>query len=386
MDHAPIGPDDLDAMDAADDAHMNGAGHGSIDFGAPAGNGTGDPYSQYKAEEPLVRFIDHDDLFAPEPKANLLVSDLGVGPGPPTGIFGQSYVGKTIVAMAGGMAIALGREFWGLYHVRGGLWVHVDYEQGRRRTKTLVQRLAAGFGATKEDLRGKLRVAVYPPLNLTMAGAIDHYARAFDGAAVATLDALKGLTPGVDENSSQMRDHMGVLARASEKTGATVLLNHNSGKTPLDGKRPRKEAGRGSSAIFDECATVFVMTAEKGEPAFVTHEKDRELGLLVADFGLRIEDVATDDGNMRGGLRVVHMDREQVKPTQEKTDGSAKFDALKRAILEVVRQEPALISGNAICSRVTGAKTTTLQAIRELQSDGRLTQPGGEGSPYRVVR
>ena len=336
---------------------------------------------------PLVQFIDHDDLFAPEPKANLLVSDLGIAPGPPTGFFGQSYVGKTIVQMSGGMAVALGRDFWGLYRVRGGLWVHFDYEQGRRRSKTLVQRLAAGFGVTKEDLRGKLRVTVYPPLNLTSAGAVDHYAHAFDGAAVVTLDALKGLTPGVDENSSQMRDHMAVLRLASEKTGATVLLNHNSGKTPADGKRPRKEAGRGSSAIFDECAAGFVMTADKGDPALVSHEKDRELGLLVADFGLRIEDVVTDDGNPKGGLRVVHLDREQVKPiAPAKPEGVAKFDAIKKGILDVVRATPTLCSGNDIAARVTGTRGLVLQAIRELLRDGQLVQSEGEGGAFRVSR
>jgi hypothetical protein len=63
------------------------------------------------------------------------------------------------------------------------------------------------------------------------------------------------------------------------------------------------------------------MTAKKEEPAHVSHEKDRELGSTVADFGLRIEDVPTDDGNPKGGLRVVHLDREPLRPSS--TRGSA---------------------------------------------------------------
>jgi hypothetical protein len=333
---------------------------------------------------PLVQFLDHDDLFAPEPKTKAVVADLGMTPGPPIGFFGESFTGKTIVAKSGGMSVALGRDLWGLYPVRQGLWVHMDYEQGRRRTKTIVQRLAAGFGVSKDELRGKMRVAIYPALNLTTAGAADHFARAFDGAAIATLDPLKGLTPGVDENSSQMRDYMGALSLASEKTGAAVVLIHNAGKP--DEARARKHAGRGSSAIFDVCAAVFVMTARKGEPIYVTHEKDRELGLQVADFGLRIEDVTTDDGNPKGGLRVVHLDREQLKPPTAGGKPASEFESLKDAILEVVRQHQDLKSGNAIEARVKGSRTKVLQAVRELLAEGRLAQPGGEGSPFRVVR
>jgi hypothetical protein len=331
----------------------------------------------------LVQFIDHDDLFAPVPKADLLVASLGITPGPPTGVFGASYVGKSIIVMAGGMSIGLGRDFWGLYSVRRGPWSHFDHEQGRRRTKTLVQRLAAGFGVTQEDLRGWIRVAVYPPLNLTTAGAVDHYARAFDGCAVATLDALKGLTPGVDENSSQMRDHMGVLAQASEKTGCTAILLHNAGKTPTDGNRPRKEAGRGSSAIFDECASVFILTGKKGEPAYVTHEKDRELGTEVADFGLRIENVPTDDGNPMGGLRVVHLDREQMRP---KGDDAARFAKVVAAVLECVRGKPGVAGAEAIRELIGGTANGVRAAVNTLIADGQIVErkPHGKGRGRRL--
>ena len=334
----------------------------------------------------LVQFIDHDELFAPEPPANMLVRALGIGPGPATGFFGQSYVGKSITGMHTGMAVALGRDLWGVYTVRQGNWAHFDHEQGRARTKSIVQRLAAGFGVTKDDLRGKIRVAVFPPLNLTTADAVDHYARAFDDCAIATLDALKGLTPGIDENSSAIRDYMGVLARASEKTGCVPFLIHNSGKTLADSKRPRKESGRGSSAIFDECGTVFVATAGKGEPILVSHEKDRSaLGGTVDDFWLRIEDVPTDDGNPNGGLRVVHVEAEQVKPKTSAPQATEKFRKLKSDILAAIRAEQ-LSSGNAVCARVTGGnKTVKLQALAELLQEGTVAQPGGEGSPYRAT-
>lgn len=274
-------------------------------------------HDQSAAEEgvkPAIVFVDHDDLFAPEPKNdNLVVPDLGIGAGPPVGLFGQGYVGKTIMAMSMGMAVSLGKPVWGRHKVRQGTWVHFDYEQGRKLTKKRVQRLAVGFGVEKEALRGRMRVAIYPEVNLTTPQALKHYAEAMSGATFATIDALKGITPGIEENSSAIRDYMRVLSMASEQTGCAVLLIHHAGKDP--GKKSRKEMGRGSSAIYDECQSVFVVTGDKDEDKRVTHEKDRELGELVPEFGLRIEDVASegfddeedvslDDYDPKAGLRV----------------------------------------------------------------------------------
>ena len=264
---------------------------------------------------PAIVFLDHDDLFAPEPhNENLVVPKLGIGAGPPNGLIGQGYSGKTVMAMSLGMAVALGRDAWGRFPVRPGVWAHFDYEQGRRQTKRRIQRLAAGFGAGKEPLRDKLRIAVYPDVNLTTDDALRHYVEAMTGATVATIDALKGITPGVEENSSSMRDYMRTLSLASEETGCAVILIHHAGKS-VD-RRARKEMGRGSSAIYDECQSVFVVTGDKTEDRRVTHEKDRELGETVPEFGLRIEDVAIgedddeedvtlDDYDPKGGLRVV---------------------------------------------------------------------------------
>jgi AAA domain len=230
----------------------------------------------------------------PEPaNENLVVPDLGIGAGPPVGVFGQGYVGKTILCMSLGMSVALGRPAWGKYRVRRGVWVHFDYEQGRKETKRRVQRIAAAFGVGREETRDLLHVAVYPEVNLTTPDAVQHYVEAMHGASIATIDALKGITPGVEENSSSMRDFMRILSMASEATGCTVLLIHHAGK--FDGKKARKELGRGSSAIYDECQAVFVVTGDKDEDKRVTHEKDRELGETVPEFALRIEDVATCD-------------------------------------------------------------------------------------------
>lgn len=257
-------------------------------YAAPASKPTDAPTVNAQT---AITFLAHEELFSPESESeNLVVPALGIGAGPPVGIFGQGYVGKTILSMSLGMSVALGQLLWGRYPVKQGVWVHFDYEQGRRQTKKRVQLLARGFGVWREDLQDRMRVAVYPDVNLTSPEAMKHYVEAMEGATIATIDALKGITPGIDENSSVMRDYIRTLSLASEKTGCTVILIHHAGKD--DKRKARKEMGRGSSAIYDECQSVFVVTGDCDDDKRVTQEKDRELGRRVPEFALRFEDVA----------------------------------------------------------------------------------------------
>lgn len=349
----------------------------------------------------LIEFLDHDELYTTDPPADLLVPALGICAGPATGFFGQSYVGKSIVTLAGAMAVAMGRDFWGQWPVRRGRWAHFDYEQGRRRCKRLIQRLSVGFGVTKEETRDWLKVAVYPAVNLTTRGAIDHYARAFDGCAVATLDALKGLTPGIDENSSEIRDFMGILRIASEKTGCVPWLIHNAGKTPHEGKRARKESGRGSSAIFDECQTVFIGTGTKGEPVLVTHEKDRELGKTVADFAIRIVDVE-ERGDPQAGIGVLvegvdlselgsqsakRAAKEQERKTAEERklrEQAERRIARERAELEDRQRRDAGDDGLAIFVRKEMPELTDRQLRAELEKRGSMGKDRAQNAIIRT--
>ena len=64
-----------------------------------------------------------------------------------------------------------------------------------------------------------------------------------------------------------------------------------------------------------------MLTAEKGEPTRVSHEKERFCGVLIPDFGVRFEDVEAGDepragftknGPRRGSL--VHIPIRQFRP------------------------------------------------------------------------
>ena len=126
---------------------------------------------------------------------------------------------------------------------------------------------------------------------------------------------------------------------------------------------------RGSSALFDACASVFIFDGAKDQPTRVTHEKCRNRGILVSDFGLRIEDVAID-GDPRGGLRVVHMEREQLASAETKGHGA--YSDAKRRILEFLRGEGGTFRGSkgSLCSRLRMGRSMFFDALAELESCG----------------
>src|SRR5437016_3447989 len=70
-----------------------------------------------------IRCLTADEFFAAEPPAALVVPALGICAGPTTGIVGQAYVGKTIIAMSCGLSIALGKPLWGTWSVTQGPWL-----------------------------------------------------------------------------------------------------------------------------------------------------------------------------------------------------------------------------------------------------------------------
>jgi hypothetical protein len=292
-------------------------------------------------------------------------------------LVGQGYVGKTILAMSLGVSVAAGKPIWRSFEPsKRGRVLHLDYEQGRRVTSMRLQRLARSLGVTEAELADRWGCAVLPRVNLASAGARDIYARLFEGWDLVILDALKGMTPGVEENSSAIRDYMHVLTEASEKTGAVPLIIHHAGKTPMAGSRPRKEMARGSSGIFDECQSVFVLTGEKGTPISVSHEKDRERGETVADFALSIQDEMID-GNPKGGLVVV----------QELGTGAPRagtdIEMVKTTVLAMLAAQPDGYSEAALAEHLKKRVGVIKVALEGLTNDGRVLHNGAKSRGAR---
>jgi hypothetical protein len=150
------------------------------------------------------------------------------------------------------------------------------------------------------------------------------------GRDVMLVDSLRAASPGVDENSSDMRAGLDMLGAISEETGCRAEVIHHARK-PREGDGDSRYSVRGSSAIFDACDAVHVFSAERDEPVLVETVKARSHGELPESMCLEIEDVEVS-GIARAGLRVsvrgVEVLREQrTKKETDKRAARAREDA-----------------------------------------------------------
>jgi hypothetical protein len=171
----------------------------------------------------------------------------------------------------------------------------------------------------------------------------------------------------------------------SEKTGAAFLVLHHAGK-PKDGHSDARTIARGSSAIFDACGCVLVVTPGKGkdEPRKVSQVKqpaEAEGGAL-DDFSLVVEDVAMG-ANPTAGVRVVHKAPEGENHVQR---ARAQHEERARKVLDVVRANPGLTQ-NKVVSYAGMNKSDVLSTLSTLVDEGRLSVLPGPNSAktYRLA-
>jgi len=333
-------------------------------------------------------------LSAPMGPIPWLCQSLRLAPGPISLVAGSGYSRKTLAMQSLALSVASGRPAWGLYSVRRGSVLHLDYEQGERLTRERYQRLAKGMGFPLESLADELlQVACMPALYLDAPGAEATLTRACAGKAFVLIDSMRAACPSTEENSSEARAPIDMLNRVSERTSAVIMLIHHAKKPPQDGSDPDPTTQiRGSGAIFDACAEVFFFAGKKSEPTKAHHQKDRILGDTIPDFGLDAEDVS-GDGDPRWGLRVKHLDVEQMAPPPrpaadleaEDRERQAKLEAIAIRLLEVVKAHPG-IGKRELRVSVGGRGADADAAIMRLERTGRLVNEGNANrSSYRAT-
>lgn len=225
--------------------------------------------------EPFT-WVDVSGIFAePIAEPKWVVPAMEIGPGRPCGLWGLGGGGKSWDAMEIGRAVASGTKAFGFYEVSQGNVSHVSHELGLRAVRERYRRLANGNNMELEDFGDRLRICCLPKLFLNSPGAEDQYCRAFEGQSLVILDSLRRAVPGEDENSSEMSNHLDIMNRVSEKTGASFLVIHHCGKGEVTDKRL---SGRGSTAIMDGSGCVWLLEGSGAGPRLMTQIRAHDDG------------------------------------------------------------------------------------------------------------
>lgn len=291
-----------------------------------------------EAPKPLERWnvLGVSDLSEELPPIPWVCEGIGLAPGAVTLVAGYGYSRKTMAMQSLGLSVASGRPAWGLWGVRKGSFLHLDYEQGRRLTQERYQRLARGMGFDLAELgAGPLRVACMPRAYLDEQDVFDELVALVGDAALVLVDSLRAAFPHADENSSEVRTYLDVLSRVSERTGAAIVVIHHARKPNAQNVGTTTHAIRGSSALFDACQSVFVFEGEKDSPTKVHHQKDRVRGVTLPEFGLMSDDVAGAHG-LRDGLAVRHLETEQLTAMSSQRGNAREDDAITKVAEKIV--------------------------------------------------
>jgi len=167
-----------------------------------------------------------------------------------------------------------------------------------------------------------------------------------------------------------MRLGLDALRRVGEKTGCAFLVLVHSKKTSgsVTTIDPR-EAGRGSSAIYDAADTVFHATYVQGEPLRVVQTKAR-LGRPVDPFLVSITDTAD------GGVLVSATDT----PAADAPAPAERFDAACSQVLAAVREWPGSSKGT-LREKLGMRNGTVGAALDRLARDGAVRNAGTKSDP-----
>jgi hypothetical protein len=320
------------------------------------------------------------ELAEPLPPIDFAVQYLGLAPGAPTLIAGYGGSGKTMLAQYILLCVASGRALFGLYSVGQGAVLHLDFEQGRRTTQERDQRLARTEGVDLESLGDQLNVIADLGFTLEAPDAFERLVELCKGKKLVLVDCLRACAPTLRENDSEVRQTLDLLGRVSERTGAIMLVIHHARKGN-DDDSDSKFSIRGSSAIYDACSSVFVLSGGKDQPTKVTHWKDRLRGQPTPDFWFRIVRESHEGDDY--GLCIEHLDSEQLERGPSNAEPSAHE---KDRVLEPLKHGPFVGSRADLRATVRMGTPRFNVALSALLRTGEIIQGKNENGQNQFSR
>jgi len=204
-------------------------------------------------------------------------------------LYGESWVGKTLVALSLAYHIGSGRAWWGGRTLQQGLVVYVATEGGYGVRNRLVA-LRERYGAEQT-----VRLALIPcPVDLSGRGAdvqplLDAIA-AVGRPSLIIVDTLSRALHGGDENSSEgMGDFIKNADRLRTATGAHLMAVHHSGKDTAKGAR-----GHSSLRAATDTELEVIHDPKTGERKILVRKQRDIDALLPVGFAIEAVEIGAD--------------------------------------------------------------------------------------------
>ena len=305
-----------------------------------------------------LRIIGPDAIWKPLPEPTWAVDGI-IREASLTELIAFGGSAKTWMAVSMVVSIATGLPWLGRFDARKGRALFLDYENGDYEIRRRLQRVSRGMGLSG-PVEG-LGVGVVPRVYLGSEAFLGAAERACEGVQVCVIDTLRAASPGQDENDSNIRAGLDDLRRVSEATGTAFLVLAHAKKQTKDKDLDPREAGRGSSAIFDAADSVIhVQFTGPNEPQVVKQTKAR-LGRFFQPFEVRVDDVDNDGTVVRAA---------DVGAGETTLRGSAA--GYSHQILRLVRSCPGRYSTNALAQEIGARRQTIQQVVGRMADSGEL--------------
>jgi hypothetical protein len=327
----------------------------------PPGEGAS-PIGDKPAPSGSFKLLDAEAIWAPLEEPEYVVDGI-IRRATLTEIVSYGGSGKSWVAIDMALSVAAGVPWLGRFPTKQGADTYLDWENGSYEMRRRLQAGARGRGLTAPVVG--VDVCTMPDVYLSDPAFGPRIVALAKDRDLVIVDTLKAADPFTDENDSKIRIGLDALRRTGEQTGcAFVVLVHSKKTSGSATAIDAREAGRGSSAIYDAADSVLHIQYTEGKPLRVVQTKAR-LGKTVPSFLVRIEDTAD------GGVRVWAEDA----TTDDENEPSAKFDKHCDEVLECVRQCPGA-SKRLLSTKLHKHHTTVVAALEMLQRHGAVSPTG----------
>ncbi len=300
----------------------------------------------------MLQTVKASELNQPLPPVPWLVQRLSLAPGRPGLVVGRAGSGKTAAVQDIAVSVASGQDVFGTWPVRQGPVLHIDLDQGRYATKRRYQQIAKGRGIDLSTL--PLECAFF---NFRMTknhgamaavdpAAVELLKDSCRGKAFVIIDSLRGMSPGMDENSSEIGEILQALSwvvdeiekEGSEVPPPTFVVLHHSGKGESSA------GGRGSTSIDDRAGAKWVVSKEDdGNQVSWKQDKASEFA-LGRDRGFVTRLVEGVHNGAYGPesvmIQVVPEQDNDVTAEQE----TKEWDEKVQQAMELVKEHPGILS------------------------------------------